>query len=196
MQLPLTVSVTPREYASQGKGFPFPGLDHCYNPGCLMGIAPKKHGFYKRNCIDGVRTLRIPIRRYICPYCGTTFSLLPSFCLPYFQYASYLLFCALLMRIAKGITIAQIIALVISEYPNVLWQKAHVSFYCRRFIQNLPRVELLLRERIPGCFLPSLALGKEKRAKKVLNSILQALGLEDFSHWFFQKCRRSFLAPT
>uniref|UniRef100_UPI003B75D314 DUF6431 domain-containing protein n=1 Tax=Desulforadius tongensis TaxID=1216062 RepID=UPI003B75D314 len=59
-------------------------------------MPPKKHGLYSRNYICQDFSNKILIRRYYCPYCGNTFSYLPSFCLPYFQYSIGLIFMAIL----------------------------------------------------------------------------------------------------
>ena len=59
-------SISVFEYAKQGKDFAFPVPDACPNPGCLMSIALKKHGFYERNCLDFTYRGAILIRRYYC----------------------------------------------------------------------------------------------------------------------------------
>jgi len=59
----------------------------CIFEDCRMPARMKKHGFYKRYVIAYNFSGYIYIRRYICPCCGRTVSFLPSFLVPYFQYA-------------------------------------------------------------------------------------------------------------
>ncbi len=47
---------------------------------CNMSVELKKHGYYKRYFISRNFTGNIYIRRYICPVCGRTVSMLPMFC--------------------------------------------------------------------------------------------------------------------
>lgn len=42
-----------------------------------------KHGYYERDIILGICVMRIPVRRYYCPNCRRTTSLLPSFAVRY-----------------------------------------------------------------------------------------------------------------
>lgn len=45
-----------------------------------------RHGFYERNAITKYKVYRIYILRVKCPSCNKTYSVLPSFLIPYFQY--------------------------------------------------------------------------------------------------------------
>ena len=49
----------------------------CPHKGCHMPVELKKHGYYKRYLILGVFVGYIRIRRYRCPVCGKTVSMLP-----------------------------------------------------------------------------------------------------------------------
>lgn len=52
------------------------------------------HGHYQRNVIATHQHFVINIQRFICPSCGKTYSLLPSFLIPYFIYSfDVILFC-------------------------------------------------------------------------------------------------------
>jgi len=66
----------------------FPELaQRCPFKDCALPVNLKKHGFYTRYYISKTFTGIIYIRRYICPVCGRTISMLPMFCLPKFQYS-------------------------------------------------------------------------------------------------------------
>jgi len=55
---------------------------------CMARKKLKKHGYYKRYIITKAYTIKIRIRRYKCKICGRTVSMLPSFCIPYYQYTA------------------------------------------------------------------------------------------------------------
>jgi len=63
-----------------------PPPQKCPHKDCHTPIRLKKHGYYKRWIITETFHGRIRIRRYICPVCGKTVSMMPSFCIPRFQY--------------------------------------------------------------------------------------------------------------
>lgn len=87
MQKIFDTNAPPLSFAERnGKLFP-KAPEKCPNPGCQMPIAMKKHGFYERYIISQEYSGYIYIRRYLCTCCGRTLSYLPSFAIPYFQYA-------------------------------------------------------------------------------------------------------------
>ena len=60
----------------------------CPHKDCKMPVKMKKHGFYKRNILLKNFIGIIRIRRYRCPVCGKTVSMLPAFCIPFFVYGT------------------------------------------------------------------------------------------------------------
>jgi hypothetical protein len=54
---------------------------------CSLPVKLKKHGYYSRYFISKTFKGSIFLRRYICPVCGRTISMLPMFCLQRFQYS-------------------------------------------------------------------------------------------------------------
>jgi hypothetical protein len=54
---------------------------------CGVKLEMKKHGFYIRMLITVTLTYWIRIRRYKCPKCGRTLSMLPSFCVAGVSYS-------------------------------------------------------------------------------------------------------------
>lgn len=54
---------------------------------CSMPVKMKKHGFFSRNYISNGYIIILYLRRYICPVCGRSVSMLPSFCIQHFQYS-------------------------------------------------------------------------------------------------------------
>jgi len=199
LQLIFSTNVTPEEYYNMGRDFPFPGPQTCLNPGCLLPIAPKPHGFYTRNCIDESFSGRILIRRYYCPHCGMTFSYLPSFCLPYYQYSPRLIFLLIFCYFSLCLHYSGILRLMKPKLgPHILWGRQHLAFYTTRFLANLKAIQLGLRQLLPwDVHLPEETVDKKKRAKKVLAIVQSGFReIQSFSQRFFAQCRRSFLAPV
>jgi len=180
---------SPQEYVAQGYVEP-PRPRTCFS--CRIG-KPYKHGFYRRFYLDGLSCLRIVIRRYRCPRCGTTISLLPSFCVPRFQYSLQVLWKVLHLRLEKGLTLRKCIENLVNRFPQLDWLPQRISFYAKRFLDNLPWMESLLRNMFPKM---KLGLGKEKRAKKVLATVrLGFRQIQSPARLFHEQCHRSFLAP-
>lgn len=178
-----------QEYVEKGKNYPFPELSLCP---CCKREKPHKHGFYKRFCLDGHIIYRIFIRRYYCQKCRTTISFLPDFCIPKFQYSLSVLERVLQLRFERKHSLKRCIEVLHYEFPQLDWLPQKISFYAKRFLDNLPRLELVLRSLFPQMRLGS---DKEKRAKKVLVTVLSnANGIQKPARLFYEQCHRSFLA--
>lgn len=53
-----------------------------------------RHGHYDRNVVTFTQHFVLSIQRFLCPCCGKTYSLLPSFLIPYFIYTfDVVIFC-------------------------------------------------------------------------------------------------------
>jgi hypothetical protein len=188
--------VNPREYARQGVDFEFPAPETCPNPECLMPIAPKKHGFYERNCLDFCYRGRILIRRYYCPYCGNTISYLPSFCLPYYQYSLAVIYLVITNYIKSSMSYARIIRQFRNCYPELQLEIQHIEFYLLRFLMNLNTIQIGLRQFWPDICLPDFGLDIKKGAEKILHIVNDGFGeIHTFSQRFFEQCKRSFMSP-
>jgi hypothetical protein len=133
------------EYVRLGKNNDFPSLDRC--PSCKGQIRLNRHGFYTRNAITKAKTYVIFICRLRCPSCSKTFSLLPGFLLPFFQYT----FSTILSYLGEAL---------ISQVRSIYYQLA--QFYRRRFKENLNRVEMFFRD---NGFKDPLPKGIEKAIK-------------------------------
>lgn len=188
--------VSPGEYARQGVNFEFPAPDTCPNPECLIPIAPKKHGFYERNCLDFCYHGRILIRRYYCPYCGKTVSYLPSFCLPYYQYSLAVIYLVITNHLESGMSYARIIREFRNIYPDLPIEIQHIEFYLLRFLMNLHSIQIGLRQFWPKLCLPDFGLDIKKGAEKILHIVNNRFGeIHTFSQRFFEQCKRSFMSP-
>lgn len=194
MQLIFYCELSPEEYHKAGSEFPFPRPEGCLHPDCRMPdcrmpVSPRPHGFYTRNAINTRFSGRILIRRYHCRYCGHTFSCLPSFCLPYFQYTLEMIFFGLLCHFFKILPFLQALALSLN------WQRQHLQFYRRRIMANLKRIQMVLRQLIPRAAFPQ-GDNKITGAKRVLGIVISGfVTIQAFSTRFFAQCNSSFMAP-
>mgnify|MGYP000908869180 CR=1 FL=1 len=184
-----------KSYAEQGKNFDFPQLKRCLNPKCRNQNI-HKHGFYERNCCSGLGWYRIFIRRYYCRECGLTVSFLPLFCLPYFQYSLTCFMSCLLARFSHGLSLKEIQRWLREQHPRLHWSVSQIHRYLQRFLGNLPKIELVLRNLNPRYSLGPPTPDKEKRAKKVLDIIAGFPTIQSFSKLYADQCQSSFLAPV
>lgn len=191
MQLIYFTDLTPEEYIHLGTAISAPKPKHCMHPACQIKVPPEKHGGYERNVIILGLTGRIFIPRYYCSYCGHTFSYLPSFCLPYFQYSLELIFINLLCHFFKLVVWLE----AFIQAKNLSFQRQHRQFYKRRFLCNLTFVQMTLRNLQPQIRLPE-EKDKEKEAQKVLALVLSGFPqIQTFSTRFFAQSNRSFMTP-
>jgi len=143
--------ITLEEYAARGKKNDFPGFDRC--PGCRGALSLLRHGFYWRNAIGDKAEYRIPVCRLKCPSCKKTFSLLPSFLLPYFQYT---------VDVILDKIRASLVGRVVSGYHQL------ALFYRKRFFRQLTQVEMFFRDEGFRGVLPG---DLKQRAIKLLEMI-------------------------
>ncbi|WP_459907550.1 DUF6431 domain-containing protein [Desulfotomaculum defluvii] len=188
LQLIFYTEDTPLDYFNAGKTYSFPRPETCLHPDCRIPIPPRPYGYYIRNVISINFNERIMIRRYLCPRCGHTFSYLPSFCLPYYQYTLALIWANLICQVFN------IVSFLKSLMASVDWQRQHLQFYRRRFKSNLNFIQVVLRHLMPEVKLPDEIEEKEK-AKRVLNIAISGFNtIQAFSTRFFSQCNSSFMA--
>lgn len=193
MQQIFHTTASPEEYWQLGKEFAFPDPPGSC-PICRAGLPLKKHGFYRRNSHFGHRPRRILIRRYRCRFCGRTVSLLPSFCLPYFQYALELIYQALEYVLLKSFPLRGCLALFRERFKELYWEPAHLRFYVRRFLAVLPRLKLVLRQMLAEAILPGEGT-KREQAAKMLQVLASPGDIKTFSAKFYAHSGYCFLSP-
>lgn len=149
MQLPWLVPVDPAVYATNVKNVSFPVFKEC--PICKSAVRLHRNGFYPRYAIVCRLEYLIQICRYLCPSCQRTISLLPLFLFCHFQHdKNSILTC--LRAFFSG-----------KKHPDA-FSRQLVSFWCRRFLKNLPAIISALRERE---WLDALPGGDKEKAIKV-----------------------------
>ena len=196
MQAIFDAKVTPEEYEKQGIEFGFPEMCGCNNPNCdvyMMNTGIQRFGFYRRSVLDGVFNGKILIRRYRCKYCKMTFSFLPSFCLPYFQYSLRIVFLTLLNTIVQEKTATEYQKTIKEKYPKLAIYRQSIEFYLNRFKDNLKEIKLGLRQLMTEVKLPNE--GDKKEAQEVFNIVNNGFDqIHTFSQRFFVQCKSSFMA--
>jgi transposase-like protein len=131
---------TVQEYYCLGKENLFPILFGCPNPDCPYQGRLRFHGFYTRNALTFYGTFILFIQRYLCPICGHTISLLPSFLAPRFQYTLGFIFFTLFQLIVNHLPMEKIARLVNFFPGRQRISHQHIVFYRKRFLKNFPLI--------------------------------------------------------
>ena len=87
MQLIFNTEHSAEDFSKKDDGIFPQSPQRCPFKECALPVKLKKHGYYTRYFISKTFKGVLYIRRYICPVCGRTISMLPVFCLPNFQYS-------------------------------------------------------------------------------------------------------------
>ncbi len=113
--------------------FPEPP-QRCPFKDCALPVKLKKHGYYTRYYISRTYTGVLYIRRYICPVCGRTISMLPVFCLPKFQYSGFDIIHMLHELYQTGMPLKRYVEGFRQYFPAM--DRRHVNYYKKRVSEN------------------------------------------------------------
>lgn len=193
-----TIKAIIKEYIYKGKDycFPEPPFCRCHNPKCNRLVQFKKHGFYERSFVCSFFDGKIVVRRYICPLCGHTISLLPSFCLPRFIYAmEHILEYTYSAFHRRGTLRSCLDELNIAKGLNVSRQLVYK--YRKRVLNTLNFLKLGIRQMDSAIALPNEEDSEIEKAKKVLSIVKKWPGPPNsFSQQFFEKNNKTIFAPN
>jgi transposase-like protein len=89
----------------------------------------RAHGFYRRTLVEVGFEGFLRVRRYLCPSCKRTVSLLPEFVLPYLRFGIAVISLFLVARLLKGQTLQASAAA--AGQPHMSYQRG--QFWVRRF---------------------------------------------------------------
>jgi transposase-like protein len=120
---------------------------------CAAPVKLKKHGYYQRFFISKNFCGVIYIRRYICPVCGRTVSMLPMFCIQKFQYSGADIINMLYDFYQDGMSLTQLIKNLKSTFPYL--ERRHINYYRKRVIQNRQLIQYVLNLISPEFTLSS-----------------------------------------
>ena len=195
MQQLFTMKVIFEEYVKLNKAYPFPEAPfrRCHNPKCNRLVKYKKHGFYERyfscNFFDG----KIVIRRYICPECGHTISIMPNFCLPRYINALDHIFGYILNVFNRKGTIKSCLEKLNKE-SGMNISRQLMYHYTKRFMDNLTFIQAGIRQLSLTVQLPSVEMDKKEKTRKVLDIVKNwPCKINSFSQQFFDKNTKTFL---
>jgi hypothetical protein len=147
MQILFVPNREPGAYADAAGNGEYPEApDKCPHKGCGMPVRMKKHGFYRRYVLTGTFVGRIKVRRYKCPACGRTVSMLPAFCTPRFQYGVQDIVSVLYDTLVRGISASRAAE---SNGSQPLLSRRHIIYYRRRFEKNKALVRYGLKQMSP-----------------------------------------------
>lgn len=122
------------EYEKLGKANIFPIQYNCSNCGYMGRL--HRHGFYCRNVITKFSIHQIYILRIKCPSCNKTYSLIPSFLIPYYQYSFEFIFsCLYLVYIAKD-SYSKIIKCFKESNPKIYFNVSNIYSFKKRMKES------------------------------------------------------------
>lgn len=150
---------------------------------CLMPVQLKKHGFYSRFFISKKYNGVIYIRRYICPVCGRTVSMLPVFCLQGFQYSGVDIINILYEFYEGGISLRRLMEKIKVDLPTI--DRRHINYYRRRIMENRQLIQYVLNLISPEFIFAGTIPENQKWVKTFLdkvNNVHPHVFLLDFSN--------------
>jgi len=184
---------TPSNFSEKNDSLFPEAPERCPFSGCHLSIKMKKHGFYQRYVVSHKFSGYIYIRRYICPCCGRTISFLPSFLIPYFQYAlPYILtFLKGFFRIGKSIR--SYLFWFQEKYDG--FSRRHFRYYINRLSRNQKLIQYVLNLTGQGMIPQEDAPSSQAFAKGFLEKAFE-VSPHYFSYRFFNLTGKSILAPS
>jgi transposase-like protein len=108
--------------------------DRCPFKDCSMPVKLKKHGYYSRFFISKTYYGIMYIRRYRCPKCGRTVSMLPMFCLQGFEYSGIDIINILHEFYQGDMSLNKLIERIKVDLPSI--ERRHINYYRKRIIKN------------------------------------------------------------
>lgn len=167
------------------------GPARCPHAGCQAFVRQKFHGFYERNIISIEYIGKIYIRRYICPVCGKTLSMLPMFCLPYYQYSLAAIFLTLYEHYCNQKNISRIRREQQTAYPSL--RRRHIYLYIQRFMHNRQLIDYYINNISPGSNITESQPEICQWAKGILDEMVKTPP-SVFNIHFHQEIGKSFMA--
>ncbi len=167
-----------------------PPPDKCPFHDCTMPVRLKKHGFYERFFISKSFTGIIYVRRYICPVCGRTVSMLPMFCLKGFQYSGIDILNILYELYQGGISLNKLIHRINSDMPTI--SRRHINYYRKRIIKNRKLIQYGLNLISPEFILSGIIPENQKWVRDFLEKV-HSIHPHAFLVHFSNKTGKSFM---
>ena len=193
MQKIFLTQLSPKDFQkADSANFPITPV-RCVFSDCMVPVKMKKHGFYRRYVISRMFCGIIYIRRYICPCCGRTVSMLPSFLLPQFQYSiPYIV-----DFISGYFERKQSLRSYMKAFKNAtdMFSRRHFRFYISRIFSNRKLIQYYLSSTAQTMIPEEDSLDSRKFVKKLMEKI-HAVSPHYFTCSFFNSTHKSILAPN
>ena len=191
MQIVFLSKQTPSEYANKDGMGKYPEApEKCPFKECGINIPMKKNGFYIRYLIALGFAGDIRIRRYVCPKCGRTVSMLPSFCLAGYTYSIEFIISILLQVVETG-SIRGTVKEWGCRAENI--SRRHIRLYMGRLRQNRQMIQYGLNQISPENVKIGSSPGDTEWTKRLLSEIQPTLSPE-FNANFQKATGRSFMS--
>jgi hypothetical protein len=132
MQIFFDTNDDPASYALENGGRYPDAPARCPHKDCKMSVTMLKHGFYDRNILTLYYQGRIRIRRYRCPLCGKTVSMIPAFCIGFFEYG----LCVIIGVIKSAVSLS--IGAATKQWNKILpgISRRHIQYWKARLKLN------------------------------------------------------------
>lgn len=154
-----------------------------------------RHGHYDRNVVTLTQHFVISIQRFLCPCCGKTYSLLPSFLIPYFIYTfDVVIFCLYCVYSLKRKS-NYVCSILHDCNKQCFISIQSISFFKKRF---LPKIHLInsfftaIDSFHYDSNLPVFSI--DQAAAILLTKILDFNNCKCFNHEYFKKMPKYFLS--
>jgi hypothetical protein len=192
MQIVFMPGHGPGDYADKNGAGKYPDAPgKCPHKGCGINTAMRKNGFYRRYLKTAAFSGFIRIRRYKCPKCGRTVSMLPSFCLSGFSYGVELVISMVHTAAETGS-----VRKAMKEWGGCAdcVTRRQIALYLARIRENRKLIQYGLNQISPENVNIGNTPGDIEWAKRFLLGIRPTLAAE-FNADFHKATGKSFMSP-
>ena len=191
MQIVFLSMHSPQSYTeSDGTGEYPDAPKRCPFPGCHTPTAMAKHGYYSRYLVVEGFCGRIRVRRYICPKCGRTVSMLPSFCLSRHTYGVAPVVKLMRRTVEAGSARGAASACSVG---GIHFTRRHAALYLTRLRSNYKLVQYGVMQMCPGSAIADGSPGAIEATGRLLLWIRPTLTAE-FNADFHRTTGMSFMS--
>ena len=192
MQIIFLSKHEPADYVDKNMEGKYPDAPlKCPFKDCGINLTMKKNGFYKRYLKTSTFSGYIRIRRYKCPKCGRTVSMLPSFCVSGFSYGA-----ELIINMAQSAAETGSVRKATKEWRGSAESVSRrlIALYLARIRGNRKLIQYGLNQISPGNAHIGGTPGDIEWAKRFLLGIRPTLAPE-FNANFHKTTGKSFMSP-
>ena len=180
------------QYVNLGKEIYIAPVFGCRSCGYIGRL--HRHGYYSRNVITLHSSHRINVLRLKCPRlgCFKTYSMLPSFLIPYYQYSFDFIFTCLYFLFLLNTSYSKFASLLKQVDPNSTVTNSHLNHFKRRFKKELPFLNYFFAQ-FPDMYYQMDQVNLVSILKKLTFFRSKYL---DFNQIYFEKMSRYFFAKN